>query len=79
LHSVLSSNTDRDCDSQPFLELWDASHAVLGVIAIVAIQRAIHKILIAVVFTSTDETIVHHHGGLVNGTINSAISQPARE
>jgi 1,3-beta-glucan synthase len=33
---------------QWFLELWDISHAVLGVIAIVAIQRAIQKILIAV-------------------------------
>ncbi|KAG0695490.1 1,3-beta-glucan synthase component-domain-containing protein [Suillus ampliporus] len=31
-----------------FLELWDASHAVLGVITIVAIQCAIQKILIAV-------------------------------
>ena len=33
---------------QWFLELWDASHAVLGLITIIAIQRAIQKILIAV-------------------------------
>ncbi|KAG8702002.1 1,3-beta-D-glucan synthase, partial [Ceratobasidium sp. 394] len=31
-----------------FLESWNASHAVLGLIAIIAIQRAIHKILISV-------------------------------
>ncbi|KAK7029480.1 1,3-beta-D-glucan synthase [Paramarasmius palmivorus] len=31
-----------------FLELWEGSHAVLGPIAVVAIQRAIHKVLIAV-------------------------------
>jgi len=35
-----------------FLELWDASHGVLGVIAIIAIQRAIQKILISVFFDS---------------------------
>lgn len=31
-----------------FLELWDASHAVLGIIATMAVQRCIFKILIAV-------------------------------
>ncbi|KAF7329987.1 1,3-beta-glucan synthase [Mycena kentingensis (nom. inval.)] len=31
-----------------FLELWNVSHAVLGLIAIIAIQRAVHKIIIAV-------------------------------
>ncbi|KAJ7757160.1 1,3-beta-glucan synthase, partial [Mycena metata] len=31
-----------------FLELWNVSHAVLGLIAIISIQRAVHKILIAV-------------------------------
>ncbi|KAJ7594205.1 1,3-beta-glucan synthase [Mycena floridula] len=31
-----------------FLELWDASHAVLGLITMIAIQRAIHKILISI-------------------------------
>ncbi|KAH9038054.1 1,3-beta-glucan synthase component-domain-containing protein [Lactarius pseudohatsudake] len=31
-----------------FLELWDMSHAVLGLITIVAIQRALHKVLISV-------------------------------
>jgi len=31
-----------------FLELWDASRAVLGIIAVMAVQRCIFKILIAV-------------------------------
>ncbi|KZT38590.1 1,3-beta-glucan synthase [Sistotremastrum suecicum HHB10207 ss-3] len=31
-----------------FLERWDISHAVLGLIAIIAIQRSIHKIIISV-------------------------------
>jgi len=31
-----------------FLELWNVSHAVLGLIAVIAIQRAVHKVLIAV-------------------------------
>ncbi|KAJ8521649.1 hypothetical protein ONZ45_g1723 [Pleurotus djamor] len=34
-----------------FLELWDASHAVLGVICTVAVQRAIQKFLISVFLT----------------------------
>ena len=33
---------------QWFLELWDTSHAVLGVIAVISVQRCIFKILIAV-------------------------------
>ncbi|TFK45980.1 1,3-beta-glucan synthase [Heliocybe sulcata] len=31
-----------------FLELWNAAHAVLGLIAVIAIQRAVYKILISV-------------------------------
>ncbi|KAH9011294.1 hypothetical protein EDB84DRAFT_1583419 [Lactarius hengduanensis] len=31
-----------------FLELWDTSHAVLGLITIMVIQRALHKVLISV-------------------------------
>lgn len=31
-----------------FLELWDASRAVLGIITVMAVQRCIFKILIAV-------------------------------
>jgi len=31
-----------------FLETWNVSHAVLGLIAVIAIQRAVHKVLIAV-------------------------------
>ncbi|KAJ7598180.1 1,3-beta-glucan synthase component-domain-containing protein [Mycena floridula] len=34
-----------------FLELWDVSHAVLGLIAMIAIQRAIHKTLISIFLT----------------------------
>lgn len=67
-----------------FLELWDASHAVLGVIAIVAIQRAIQKILIAVFLTREfkhDETNRAWWTGqwYGRGLGNSVISQPARE
>jgi 1,3-beta-glucan synthase len=69
---------------QWFLELWDASHAVLGVVAIVAIQRAIQKILIAVFLTREfkhDETNRAWWTGqwYGRGLGNSAISQPARE
>ncbi|KAJ7598333.1 glycosyl transferase [Mycena floridula] len=34
-----------------FLELWDVLHAVLGLIAMIAIQRAIHKTLISIFLT----------------------------
>jgi 1,3-beta-glucan synthase len=69
---------------QWFLELWDASHAVLGVIAIIAIQRAIQKILIAVFLTREfkhDETNRAWWTGkwYGRGLGNSAMSQPARE
>ncbi|KAJ6547553.1 1-3-beta-glucan synthase [Mycena capillaripes] len=67
-----------------FLELWDASHAVLGLITIIAIQRAIQKILIAVFLTREykhDETNRAWWTGkwYGRGLGNSAISQPARE
>ncbi|KAI0318938.1 1-3-beta-glucan synthase [Amylostereum chailletii] len=67
-----------------FLELWDASHAVLGVISIVAIQRAIQKILIAVFLTREfkhDETNRAWWTGqwYGRGLGTSAMSQPARE
>ncbi|KAG6897792.1 hypothetical protein C0992_010868, partial [Termitomyces sp. T32_za158] len=67
-----------------FLELWDASRAVLGVIAIIAIQRAIQKILIAVFLTREykhDETNRAWWTGkwYGRGLGTSAISQPARE
>ncbi|KII88524.1 glycosyltransferase family 48 protein [Plicaturopsis crispa FD-325 SS-3] len=67
-----------------FLELWDASHAVLGVIAIVAIQRTIQKILIAVFLTREykhDETNRAWWSGkwYGRGMGTSAMSQPARE
>ncbi|KAJ7097938.1 glycosyltransferase family 48 protein [Mycena belliarum] len=67
-----------------FLELWDASHAVLGLIAIVAVQRAISKILISLFLTREykhDETNRAWWTGkwYGRGLGNSAISQPARE
>ncbi|KAF9532970.1 glycosyltransferase family 48 protein [Crepidotus variabilis] len=67
-----------------FLELWDASHAVLGIIAIIAIQRAIQKFLIAVFLTREfkhDETNRAWWTGkwYGRGLGNSAMSQPARE
>ncbi|KAJ7046771.1 1,3-beta-glucan synthase [Mycena alexandri] len=67
-----------------FLELWDASHAVLGLVAIIAIQRAIHKIFISVFLTREfkhDETNRAWWTGkwYGRGMGNSAISQPARE
>lgn len=69
---------------QWFLELWDASHAVLGVVAIVAIQRAIQKILIGVFLTREykhDETNRAWWSGkwYGRGLGSSAFSQPARE
>ena len=69
---------------QWFLELWDASHAVLGVITIVAVQRAIQKILIAVFLSREfkhDETNRAWWSGkwYGRGLGNSAMSQPARE
>ena len=69
---------------QWFLELWDASHAVLGLICIIAVQRAVQKILISVFCSREmqhDETnrawwTGKWHG---RGLGNSAMSQPARE
>ncbi|KIY70916.1 glycosyltransferase family 48 protein [Cylindrobasidium torrendii FP15055 ss-10] len=67
-----------------FLELWDASHAVLGIICIIAIQRAIQKILISVFLTREfkhDETNRAWWTGkwYGRGLGTSAMSQPARE
>ncbi|KAK0240149.1 1,3-beta-glucan synthase [Armillaria nabsnona] len=67
-----------------FLELWDASHAVLGILSIVAVQRAIQRILIAVFLTREfkhDETNRAWWTGkwYGRGLGTSAMSQPARE
>jgi len=67
-----------------FLELWDASHAVFGLIAIIAIQRAIQKTLISVFLTREykhDEINRAWWTGkwYGSGLGNSAFSQPARE
>lgn len=67
-----------------FLELWDASHAVLGVIAIIFIERAIFKILISVFLSREfkhDETNRAWWTGkwYGRGLGAHAFSQPARE
>ncbi|KAG9047856.1 1,3-beta-D-glucan synthase [Tulasnella sp. UAMH 9824] len=67
-----------------FLERWDASHAVLGIIAIVAIQRAVNKVFIATFLTREfkhDETNKAWWSGKWYGVGlgHHAMSQPARE
>jgi 1,3-beta-glucan synthase len=67
-----------------FLELWNTSHAVLGLIAVIAIQRAVHKILIAVFLSREfkhDETNRAWWTGRWYGRGLGAhvMSQPARE
>ena len=69
---------------QWFLELWNASHAVLGLITIVAVQRAIHKVLISVFLSREfkhDETNRAWWTGKWYGRGLGAhvLSQPARE
>jgi len=69
---------------QWFLEFWDASHAVLGLVAVIFIQRAIHKILISVLLTREfkhDETNKAWWTGRWYGRNLGAhvMSQPARE
>lgn len=67
-----------------FLESWDAAHAVLGLIAIISIQRAIQKILISVFISREfkhDETNRAWWTGqwYGRGLGNHVMSQPARE
>lgn len=67
-----------------FLERWDASHAVLGLISVIFIQRAIHKILISVFLSREfkhDETNRAWWSGrwYGRGLGTHAMSQPARE
>ncbi|KAG8940078.1 1,3-beta-D-glucan synthase [Tulasnella sp. 424] len=67
-----------------YLERRDASHAVLGVIAIVAIQRAVNKVFISVFLTREfkhDETNRAWWSGrwYGRGLGQHALSQPARE
>ena len=69
---------------QWFLEVWDTSHAVLGLIAVIFIQRAVHKILISVFLSREfkhDETNRAWWTGrwYGRGLGSHAISQPARE
>ncbi|KAK0469300.1 1,3-beta-glucan synthase [Desarmillaria tabescens] len=67
-----------------FLELWNVSHAVLGLITVISIQRAIHKILISVFLSREfkhDETNRAWWTGRWYGRGLGAhvMSQPARE
>ncbi|KAF8178155.1 1,3-beta-glucan synthase [Mycena galopus ATCC 62051] len=67
-----------------FLELWNVSHAVLGLIAIIAIQRAVHKILISVFLSREfkhDETNRAWWTGrwYGRGLGSHLMSQPTRE
>ncbi|CCO26183.1 1,3-beta-glucan synthase [Rhizoctonia solani AG-1 IB] len=67
-----------------FLEAWNSAHAVLGLIAIISIQRAIQKILISVFISREfkhDETNRAWWTGqwYGRGLGNHAMSQPARE
>ncbi|KAJ6588554.1 glycosyltransferase family 48 protein [Mycena capillaripes] len=67
-----------------FLELWDTSHAVLGLITVIAIQRAVHKVLVSVFLTREfkhDETNRAWWTGRWYGRGLGAhvMSQPARE
>ncbi|KAJ6618713.1 hypothetical protein B0H10DRAFT_2217447 [Mycena sp. CBHHK59/15] len=67
-----------------FLELWDTSHAVLGLITVIAIQRAIHKILVSVFLSREfkhDETNRAWWTGkwYGRGLGSHVMSQPARE
>lgn len=66
------------------METWNASHAVLGLIAVIAIQRAVNKILIAVFLSREfkhDETNRAWWTGrwYGRGLGNHVMSQPARE
>ena len=66
------------------MELWNVSHAVLGLIAVIYIQRAIHKVLISVFLSREfkhDETNRAWWTGkwYGRGLGTYAMSQPARE
>ncbi|KAF6751110.1 1,3-beta-glucan synthase [Ephemerocybe angulata] len=67
-----------------FLEHWNAAHAVLGLITVIAIQRAIHKILISVFLSREfkhDESNMAWWTGrwYGRGLGTHVMSQPARE
>ncbi|KDN41919.1 1,3-beta-glucan synthase component FKS1, partial [Rhizoctonia solani AG-8 WAC10335] len=67
-----------------FLESWNSAHAVLGLIAIISVQRAIQKVLISVFISREfkhDETNRAWWTGqwYGRGLGNHAMSQPARE
>ncbi|KAJ6481812.1 glycosyltransferase family 48 protein [Mycena sanguinolenta] len=67
-----------------FLELWNTSHAVLGLVTVIAIQRAIHKVMVSVFLSREfkhDETNRAWWTGKWYGRGLGAhvMSQPARE
>jgi len=67
-----------------FLELWDASHAVLGLITIIAIQRALHKVVVSIFlsreFRNDEANLAWWTGRWYDRGFGAhIISQPARE
>ncbi|CAE7199079.1 unnamed protein product, partial [Rhizoctonia solani] len=67
-----------------FLESWNTAHAILGLIAMISIQRAIHKVLISVFISREfkhDETNRAWWTGVWygRGLGRHAMSQPPRE
>ncbi|KAF9525252.1 1,3-beta-glucan synthase [Crepidotus variabilis] len=67
-----------------FLEAWDTSHAVLGLICVINVQRAVHKVLISVFLSREfkhDETNRAWWTGrwYGRGLGSHVMSQPARE
>jgi len=67
-----------------YLERWSASHTVLGIIAVISVQRCVFKILIAVFLSREfkhDETNRAWWTGVWfnRGLGSHALSQPARE
>ena len=70
--------------SKWFLELWYASHAVLGMIAVIFIERAIHKILISCFLSCESKHDKANRAWWTGkwygrGLGAHALSQPARE
>lgn len=83
IHELSFSNSCLS-ELQWFLESWDTSHAVIGLIAVIFIQRAVHKILISVFLSREfkhDETNRAWWTGRWYGRGLGAhvMSQPARE
>jgi 1,3-beta-glucan synthase len=80
---LFDTSRNADCP-QWILERWNTSHAVLGLLAIVAVQRAVSKLVISLVLSREfkhDETNRAWWTGkwYGRGLGAHAFSQPARE